>query len=81
MERLKGKRTKNQAFPLLYPRRLKRMNVRWQKLLVKTTLWLVAEIWLNFLGIDNLADYSEFIFERNEILQPMLTTVARTPIQ
>ncbi len=53
------------------------MNVRWQKLLVKTTLWLVAEIWLNFLGIDNLADYSEFIFERNEILQPMLTTFAR----
>ena len=53
------------------------MNVRWQKLLVKTTLWLVAEIWLNFLGIDNLADYSEFIFERNEIPQPMLTNVAR----
>ena len=53
------------------------MNVRWQKLLVKTTLWLIAEIWLNFLGMDNLADYSEFIFERNEIVQPMLTTVAR----
>ncbi len=26
------------------------MNVRWKKLLVQTTLWLVAEIWLNFLG-------------------------------
>ncbi len=44
------------------------MNVRWKKLLVKTTLWLVAEIWLNFLGIDNLADYSEFIFERHVIV-------------
>ena len=53
------------------------MNVRWQKLLVKTTVWLVAEIWLNFLGIDNLADYSEFIFERNEIMQSILITISR----
>lgn len=48
------------------------MNVRWKKLLIKTTLWLVAEIWFNFLGIDDLADYSEF-FEHNE--QPPLTFV------
>ncbi len=53
------------------------MNVRWQKLLVKITLWVVAEIWLNFLGIDNLADYSEFIFERHEIVQPLLTIMSR----
>ncbi len=53
------------------------MNVRWQKLLVKTTLWLVAEIWFNFLGIDSLVDYSEFIFERDEIVQPLLTTISR----
>ena len=45
------------------------MNVRWKKLLIKTTLWLIAEIWFNFLGIDNLVDYSEFIFERHEIVQ------------
>ncbi len=35
---------------------------------VKTTLWLVAEIWLNFLVIDNLADYSEFIFEKHVLV-------------
>ncbi|MDJ0590055.1 MAG: hypothetical protein QNJ72_08695 [Pleurocapsa sp. MO_226.B13] len=51
------------------PGRLKPMNVRWQKLLVKTSLWLTTEIWFNFLGIDNLADYSEFIFEKNAIVQ------------
>ena len=45
------------------------MNVRWKKLLVKTTLWLVAEIWFNYLAIDDLSDYSEFIFERNVIGQ------------
>ncbi len=43
------------------------MNVRWKKLLVTTILWLVAEIWFNFLGIDDLVDYSEFIFARHEI--------------
>lgn len=44
------------------------MNVRWKKLLVTITLWLASEIWFNFLGIDNLADYSEFIFEKPLIL-------------
>ena len=44
------------------------MKVRWKKLLVTTTLWLVAEIWLNFLGIDDLADYGEFIFEQHFIV-------------
>ena len=44
------------------------MNVRWKKLLMTTTIWLATEIWFNFLGIDNLADYSEFIFERNLIV-------------
>ena len=28
-------------------------------------IWLVAEICLSSLGIDDLADYSEFIFEKN----------------
>ena len=41
----------------------------WKKLLLRTTLWLVAEIYLNFLGIDDLADYSEFIFERHVIAE------------
>ena len=44
------------------------MKVRWQKLLLTTTLWLVAEIWLNFLGIDDLADYSEFIFGKHVLV-------------
>ena len=37
------------------------MKLRWKKLLVKTPLWLVAEIWLNFLGINNLADKFSFL--------------------
>lgn len=45
------------------------MNVRWKKLLLKTTLWLVAEIWFNSIGIDSLVDYGEFIFEKHQIIQ------------
>ena len=41
------------------------MKTQWRKGLVKTSVWLAAEILLNCLGIDDLADYSEFIFERH----------------
>ncbi len=34
------------------------MNVQWPKLLLTTTFWLVTEICFNFLGIDEIADYS-----------------------
>ena len=31
---------------------------------IKAMVWVIAEILLNFIGLDDLADYSEFIFER-----------------
>ncbi len=37
------------------------------KLIAKTMIWLAAEILLNCLGIDDLADYSEFVFEKNSV--------------
>ena len=40
------------------------MNVQWQKLLRIIAFWLATEIYFNFLGIDDIADYSEFIFEK-----------------
>lgn len=41
------------------------MNIQWKKLLLTTTIWLATEIILNLLGLDNLADYSEFVFGRD----------------
>ncbi len=41
------------------------MQIKGKKLLLKTVVWLIAEILLTFLGLDNLADYSEFIFDRD----------------
>ncbi|ERT08991.1 hypothetical protein M595_1051 [Lyngbya aestuarii BL J] len=44
------------------------MQVRWKKLITKTLIWLLAELLLNLIGLDDLADYSEFLFERNVII-------------
>jgi len=40
---------------------MRTMQVYWQKLLVKTMFWLLAEVVLTLVGLDNLADYSEFL--------------------
>ena len=32
-----------------------------KNLIIKLSIWLMTEILLTFLGLDNLADYSEFI--------------------
>lgn len=37
------------------------MPIKWKTLFGKTIAWLAAEIYLNFLGLDDLADYSEFL--------------------
>jgi len=56
------------------------MTVNWKALLAKTTVWLAVEILLNLLGLDNLADYSEFIFGRQvtELSQPELSHKSST---
>ncbi|MBE9046092.1 hypothetical protein IQ255_17045 [Pleurocapsales cyanobacterium LEGE 10410] len=41
----------------------------WKQIIYKTGVWLAAEIWLNIIGLDNIADYSEFIFARDLDLQ------------
>ena len=43
------------------------MSVRWKKLITKLMIWLVAEILLSFSGLDDLADYSEFVYEKTKV--------------
>ena len=45
------------------------MKMQWKKIWVKTTIWLLTEIILNLLGLDNLADYSEFLFEKEVAIE------------
>ncbi|NJL01503.1 MAG: hypothetical protein HC838_02155 [Spirulinaceae cyanobacterium RM2_2_10] len=40
------------------------MQVKLQKIIFRLTLWLLMEVVLSYLGLDNMADYSEFCFER-----------------
>jgi hypothetical protein len=44
------------------------MQAQWQKTFQQLMFWLVAEIILNLSGLDNLADYSKFVFEPESFL-------------
>jgi hypothetical protein len=37
----------------------------WKQSLSRIIVWFAAEVILNCVGLDDLADYSEFVFERN----------------
>jgi hypothetical protein len=39
------------------------MQVYWKTLMLKIVGWIIAEVILNFAGLDNLANYSEFIYK------------------
>ena len=60
----KGGAREQKHFPLAF-RGAKKMKIRWKKLLTSSFVWLTAEICFNCLGLDTIADYSEFVFDRN----------------
>ena len=41
------------------------MKIYWIKLSTTILFWLFSEILLNFLGLDNLADYVEFMGKKH----------------
>jgi hypothetical protein len=50
-----------------------------KRLLAKAALWLATEVLLNCTGLDNMADYSEFVFDRGlhvEKANPSIVLVA-----
>lgn len=49
--------------------RARATQVRQQKLLSDLTLWLAAELLLTLVGLDTLADYSEFLTSQTSIHQ------------
>lgn len=46
---------------------------RWQRFYLHGSVWLITEVVLGLMGLDDLADYSEF-------LQVRSTTTAKPPI-
>jgi len=52
-------------FPKPKGKRLKPMKIRWTRLLVRSSIWLTAEMMLNSLGLDDVSDYVNFILEKS----------------
>ena len=40
----------------------------WQNLIIKILVWLAAEVLLTFLGLDDIADYSEFVEKQSTLV-------------
>lgn len=55
------------------------MKGNWSKLFIKITGWLLVELLLNAVGLDTLADYSEYLFTTKETIEKRAEE--RTPIQ
>jgi hypothetical protein len=45
------------------------MKEWWKQQFTKIAIWVVTEILLSLIGLDTLADYSEFVFEQKEVSQ------------
>ena len=46
------------------------MKMKRKPLIAKVVMWIAAELILSNLGMDTLADYSEFIFDARSTLWP-----------
>lgn len=51
------------------PQREAQPKIRWKKLFLKSSVWLSAELVLNVVGLDNIADYSEFLLKNQVVAQ------------
>lgn len=49
------------------------MKVRWQRLLIQSVVWLSAEVILTSMGLDDLADYSEYHFTSKQAIIAQLS--------
>lgn len=45
------------------------MKGNWQKVGAKITVWLLLEILLNLVGLDTMADYSEYVFTQEQTVE------------
>jgi hypothetical protein len=54
------------------------MNIRWKQLLIRAAVWGVAELLLTLMGLDDLADYNEYVFQNHSLTQQSMTQIANT---
>lgn len=46
---------------------LKAMKIKWKQLVFKIGVWIALEVFFSYVGVDTIADYSEYIFDRSMI--------------
>ena len=44
------------------------MKVQWKILLTSMAMWLLGEITLNLVGLDEVADYGEFLQDKSQLI-------------
>jgi hypothetical protein len=44
------------------------LSVKWKPFLTRVVCWAIAEVLLTLLGLDNLADYSEYLSDRHSTI-------------
>lgn len=64
----------------LLPSLVSIMQGQWQTLISKLLFWLMVEIILNLVGLDNVADYSEFLLGDRTISIPTPQQVINLPL-
>lgn len=43
------------------------MKTNWRKIIIEIAIWLFTEVLLNLAGLDDLGNYSEFVFAQKNI--------------
>lgn len=54
------------------------MDIKWKKLIFKVGVWIALEVVFSYLGVDTIADYAEYIFDRNLITAMLLKVSSST---
>lgn len=58
-------------------------HVRWKQLVLAIILWIVSEVGLTWIGLDDLADCGEYLFKHREVaieVAPALQALPTTPL-
>ena len=59
---------------------IKNNLVLWQNLIFKISFWLLIEVIFNLIGIDELADYSEFLLMPKTVCSRMVLLISKNNI-
>ncbi|MGG6294838.1 hypothetical protein ACQ4M4_10460 [Leptolyngbya sp. AN02str] len=57
------------------------MKTQWQPLLKTIVTWLFLEVVLSIAGVDELADYSEFMFNKHSVFNQSAKAVEVLPYE